>query len=94
MRNNIENTHDDWLSKEKLRESRSSVWDFDEGYKVKKRHQDNCAREKAFNEHVSLHNSGDFRRREPSSSFKAVFVSILMFIIMFFVFVFLIMFRY
>lgn len=36
---------DDWLEKERLRESRISAWDFDEGKKLRSQHEDDCDRQ-------------------------------------------------
>ncbi len=44
---------DDWLQKEKIRESKISAWDFDEGKLVRYEHAENCdARENAQEQHI------------------------------------------
>ena len=44
MRKNISDleSRDNWLEKERQRESRISAWDMDEGKKVRNEHADNC----------------------------------------------------
>ncbi|MBQ6559765.1 MAG: hypothetical protein IJL85_02945 [Erysipelotrichaceae bacterium] len=34
--------HDDWLKKERARESRISAWDFDDARKLRQEHEDDC----------------------------------------------------
>ena len=34
--------HDDWLKKERARESRISAWDFDDAKKLRQEHEDDC----------------------------------------------------
>lgn len=46
---------DDWLYQEIKRESKISVWDFDEGNKIKQAHEEHCAREKVRKEHEEVH---------------------------------------
>ena len=51
----FENRSDDWLAKERKREALISAWDFDEGYKVKKEHSENCEARKIKKEHEIKH---------------------------------------
>ena len=44
MKNNISDleSRDNWLEKERQRESRISAWDLDEGKRIREEHEDNC----------------------------------------------------
>lgn len=46
---------DDWLFKEIQRESKISVWDFDEGKSIKRAHEEHCARQINADEHKAIH---------------------------------------
>ena len=65
---------DDWLSKERLRESRISAWDFDDGRKLRYEHQDDCDVKKTATihrfEHVQNDRKGQRAIREIDGSRK------------------------
>lgn len=46
---------DDWLFKEIQRESKISVWNFDEGKTIKEQHEQHCERKANANEHEQIH---------------------------------------
>ena len=51
----FENRSDDWLAKERRREELVSAWDFDEGYKLKKEHIQDCEARKIKEDHEIKH---------------------------------------
>ena len=53
----FENRRDDWLAKERAYEETVSVWDFDEGKKIKAAHQKNCDSYSLKREHELKHQS-------------------------------------
>lgn len=52
---------DDWLSKERLRESRISAWDFDDARKLRNEHQDGCDVKKGASMHHFEHLQSNFK---------------------------------
>ena len=47
--------NDNWLEKERIRESRVSAWDFDDGKKLRNDHADNCDVELLAKQHRRVH---------------------------------------
>ena len=47
--------HDDWLQKEKLRESRISAWDFDDARKLREEHAEDCDVRETAQRHHAMH---------------------------------------
>ena len=52
---------DDWLSKERQRESRISAWDFDDGRKLRNEHQEDCDVKKGASIHHFEHLRSNIR---------------------------------
>ena len=46
---------DNWLQKERIRESKISAWDFDDGSKLRNEHADNCDVKDVAKEHIRVH---------------------------------------
>ena len=53
----FENRSDDWLAKEVARERATSVWDFDDGQKLKNEHYDNCEAREIKENHARIHSA-------------------------------------
>lgn len=51
----FENRSDDWLAKQRKDEEKVSAWDFDEGIKLKRAHQNNCEARKIKSDHEAKH---------------------------------------
>ena len=84
---------DDWLERERRREARVSVWDLDEGKKLRAEHEEDCERESAAEYHHQRHlnrssvdysATGEKPRTQPASVvwmvidiFFLVFLSVL-----------------
>ena len=55
-KNNIDLTEkDNWLEKERLRESKISAWDFDEGKKIRNEHAQKCDVKEIADRHHQRH---------------------------------------
>lgn len=52
----FENRHDDWLAKERKYEDSVSAWDFDEGKKLRKAHEEHCDSLQLKEGHRQRHN--------------------------------------
>lgn len=72
----FENRSDDWLAKERRREELVSAWDFDEGYKLKKEHIQDCEARKIKEDHEIKHEYynriNKLRRDKANNQFQQV----------------------
>ena len=81
---------DDWLYQEIKRESKFSAWDFDEGSKVKRAHEEHCAAENVRKEHAMVHKAPVNRQtvnQDISSKRFLVIVITMIFVIAVFIFI-------
>ena len=62
MDNNFENK-DDWFAKEKEREDKISVWDFDEGKTLKLEHEANCEARKIRKENINNYDVNNLKEK-------------------------------
>lgn len=53
----FENRSDDWLAKERIYEETVSAWDFDEGKRIKKQHEEDCEAKEIKEKHEAIHNA-------------------------------------
>ncbi len=60
--------HDDWLKKERARENRISVWDFDDARKLRQEHEDDCDAEAVAQFHRFRHQQRSHIRNDRSLS--------------------------
>ena len=72
----FENRSDDWLAKERRREELVSAWDFDEGYKLKIEHIQDCEARKIKEDHEIKHEYynriNKLRRDRANNQFQQV----------------------
>lgn len=75
----FETDKDNWLKKEIIRESRISVWDFDDRAKyLKDMHSENCDREKVYRKHqekceLNRNSQNNYQRMKMKKDFVSSF---------------------
>lgn len=93
MKNDLEkfeNRRDDWLADEIAYEETVSAWDFDEGHRLKREHEENCEAKFIKERHEKIHSYIKQRPKIPIDQMpdrRVVLIAIVVFSCVFVVFI-------
>lgn len=77
----FENRSDDWLAKERKDEDKVSAWDFDEGKKIKKFHEENCEAKEIKETHEKIHQGWTSNKNIPKKDDSGIVIVFILVIV-------------